>query len=156
MEAPIYIKESNYWDPRSDMLDECDGDGENIDGASEAFIHTSFEVARSLGMISISNGKKEKRRELLTKSQRKKMDERRAKFHGLQQLPEGEDSATKNELRTEIRQYQRKRWLEWTTKPVNLHSSLLDTPTLQKGSVLIGATRCSSCLMISFHSFAMT
>ena len=118
------IKESNYWDPLSDMLDECDDDGEDIDGASEAFIYTSFEVARSLGMTSVSNGKKEKRRELLTKSQRKKMDERRAKFHGLQQLPEGEEKevarneykAIKNELRTEIRQYQRRRWLEWTTK----------------------------------------
>ena len=25
------IKESNYWDPLSDMLDECDDDGEDID-----------------------------------------------------------------------------------------------------------------------------
>ena len=57
------IKESNYWDPLSDMLDEGNRDGDDIDGASEAFIHTSFEVARSLGMTSISNGKKEKRRE---------------------------------------------------------------------------------------------
>ena len=30
------IKESNYWDPLSDMLDEGNRDGDDIDGASEA------------------------------------------------------------------------------------------------------------------------
>jgi len=116
----LSIQSSNYWEPLSDMLEEGDRSEESIDEASEDFINVTFEVARKLDMTKLGSGKGKRRKELLSKRQKRRMDERRKEYNRLQQMPEGDEKErtrqdykeSKNKLRQDIRRCNRKRWME--------------------------------------------